>query len=145
MRTIFKVAGICLVMSLCVLHSCEKGTNIEIEIDIDGNSYKTIRIGDQLWMVENIKTTKYNDGTSIPNVTDDSEWENMNSDAYCWYDNNASLYKSTYGALYNWYAVDTKKLCPIGWHIPSHAEWNTLVDYLGGEIKGNWNYSLVKS
>jgi uncharacterized protein (TIGR02145 family) len=99
--------------------------------DADGNLYKTIQIGTQIWMAENLRTTKLNDGTSIPQVTDDAEWQNLKTSGYCWYDNNPSSFKDTYGALYNWYAVNTGKLCPIGWHVPSNAEWKILSDYLG--------------
>jgi len=104
----------------------------ETVTDIDGNTYKTIKIGTQTWMVENLRTTKYNDGTAIPNVTDNDQWANLTTGAYCWYDNNTEN-KNKYGALYNWYAVDTKKLAPEGWHVPTDAEWTTLINYLGGE------------
>jgi uncharacterized protein (TIGR02145 family) len=100
--------------------------------DIDGNEYKTIQIGSQEWMAENLKTTKYIDGKSIPNVTDFQEWSNLTTDAYCWYKNDSTAYKASYGALYNWFTVNTGKLCPAGWHVPSDAEWTTLFTYLGG-------------
>ena len=99
--------------------------------DIDGNVYNTVTIGTQIWMVENLKTTKYNDGTSIPNVTDYTEWGALTTGAYCWYNNNASN-KSPYGALYNWYSVNTGKLAPVGWHVPTFAEWTTLNTVIGG-------------
>jgi uncharacterized protein (TIGR02145 family) len=101
--------------------------------DIDGNLYKTIQIGSQVWLAENLKTTKYNDGAPIPDVTDQIEWQNRRSDAYCWYNNAASSFKAVYGALYNWYAVNTAKLCPSGWHVPTLDEWKILAAYLGGE------------
>ncbi len=101
--------------------------------DIDGNVYKTVRIGDQVWMAENLKTTKYNDGTAIANVTDNAEWGSLSTGAYCWYDNNQATYGDIYGALYNWYAVETGNLCPSGWHVPTDAEWTTLTETLGGE------------
>jgi uncharacterized protein (TIGR02145 family) len=75
----------------------------------------------------------YNDGTSIPNVIVDATWAAITSPAYCWYNNNAAANKDTYGALYNWYAINTGKLCPSSWHIPTDAEWTILTDYLGGE------------
>lgn len=100
--------------------------------DIDGNTYKTVTIGNQVWMAENLKTTKYNDGTDIPNVTGLTEWKNLYTPGFCWYDNNVT-YKSTYGALYNWYAAATGKLCPVGWRIPSTDQWTVLTTYLGGE------------
>ncbi len=106
--------------------------------DIDANIYKTITIGTQVWMAENLKTIKYNDGTAIPNVTAGTAWAALTTPAYCWYNNDAANYKATYGALYNWYVVDVagnggKNVCPTSWHIPTDAEWTTLTDYLGGE------------
>lgn len=100
--------------------------------DIEGNVYKTIPIGTQTWMAENLKTTKYKDGTAIPLVTDNDAWCNLSTPAYSWY-NNAISNKDTYGALYNWYTINTGKLCPTGYHVPSHTEWSTLTTYLGGE------------
>ena len=100
--------------------------------DIDGNSYKTVIIGNQEWMGENLRTTKLNDGTEIPVVTGSTEWRNLKSFACCWYENDIST-KNTVGALYNWHAVGTSKLCPLGWHVPSDAEWTELVKYLGGD------------
>jgi uncharacterized protein (TIGR02145 family) len=101
--------------------------------DIDDNYYHIVVIGAQTWMKENIKTTKYIDGKSIPMVTDNSVWGNLISGAYCWYNNDEEYFKAMYGALYNWYAVNTNKLCPIGWHLPSDSEWTELINYLGGE------------
>ena len=103
--------------------------------DIDGNVYDTIKIGTQVWMIENLKVTRYNDGTAIPLVLDNTAWDftNLTTDGYCWYNNDAPTYKNTYGALYNWYTVNTGKLCPTGWHVPTDAEWTTLTTYLGGE------------
>jgi uncharacterized protein (TIGR02145 family) len=99
--------------------------------DIDGNLYNTVTIGDQSWMAENLKTTKYNDGTNIPLIANSSNWANLTFGAYCWYGNMEDPYKNIYGAFYNWYAVNTGKLCPTGWHIPSDDEWKTLEQYLG--------------
>lgn len=101
--------------------------------DNDGNTYKTIDIGDQTWMAENLKTTKYNDGTDIPIVTDTSTWVNLSTPAYCWYLNDGEKYKNVYGALYNWHSVSTGKLCPAGWHVPDDTEWETLATFSGGE------------
>ena len=104
--------------------------------DIDGNTYSTIGIGSQIWMAENLKTTKYNDGTDIPLVTDSTEWMALLTPAYCWYNNDASAYKDPYGALYNWFTLDAasnggKNACPIGWHL-FWNDWGILFDYLGG-------------
>jgi uncharacterized protein (TIGR02145 family) len=105
--------------------------------DADGNVYNTVTIGTQTWTVENLRTTKYNDGTAIPNVTNTTSWRNLTTPGYCWYNNDATTYKATYGALYNWYAVNTGKLAPAGWHVPTDAEWTTLENYL---IANGYNY-----
>ncbi len=107
--------------------------------DTDGNTYKTIIIGDQNWMAENLRTTKYNDGTDIPLVSGTSEWINMSSPGYCWYLNDEEKYKNIYGALYNWHAVNTGNLCPDGWHVPDDSEWAALAAFTGGEsVAGNY-------
>jgi uncharacterized protein (TIGR02145 family) len=98
--------------------------------DTDGNVYHTVTIGTQVWMVENLKTTRYNDGNAIPLVTDAS-WGSLTTPGYCWY-NNDTINKADYGALYNWYVVNTGKLAPTGWHVPTDAELMALVNYLGG-------------
>ena len=100
--------------------------------DADGNIYHVDTIGTQIWMVENLKTTHYNDNSPITPVIDPTVWTGLITGAYCWYNNDAGTYKITYGALYNWYAVNTGKLCPAGWHVPSDGEWTTLINYLGG-------------
>ena len=107
-------------------------TNLFTLIDIDGNKYKVIKIGSQVWMAENLKTTKYNDGTEIPQITNNTQWYNSETPDYCWYNNNQDKYSNDYGALYNWYTVETDKLCPAGWHVPSSSEWKTMESYLGG-------------
>jgi len=101
--------------------------------DIDGNVYQTVVIGTQNWMVENFKATKYNDGTNILEVSSPSEWSKLTTGAFCWNDNDKETFKVPYGALYNWYTIETNKLCPIGWHVPTLVEWNILINYLGGE------------
>ena len=100
--------------------------------DIENNNYSAVTIGTQIWMSENLRTTKYNDGTPIPNVAVDSTWKELKTDAYCWFSNDTT-FKSSHGALYNWYTVNTKKLCPTGWHVPSDKEWRTLTSFLGDE------------
>jgi len=97
--------------------------------DIDGNGYSTVTIGTQTWLSENLKTTKFNDGIEIPLTNDNQKWCENKSPAYCWYNREISN-KDLYGALYNWYTVNTNKLCPVGWHVPKDDEWTTLEIYL---------------
>lgn len=98
--------------------------------DVEGNFYKTIQIGTQVWMAENLRTTKYNNGTPIPNVMDSVKWGKLNTGAWCYYNNDAAN-NNLYGKLYNWYAViNSNQLCPKGWHVPSDAEWTILMKYL---------------
>ncbi len=100
--------------------------------DADDNVYLVVRIGDQEWMAENLRTTKYNDGTAITNITGDSQWrDNRTTGAYCWYDNDESN-GEIYGAIYNWLAVETGKLCPTGWRVASDEDWTELTEFLGG-------------
>jgi uncharacterized protein (TIGR02145 family) len=97
----------------------------------DFYNYPIVKIGEKTWMAENLRTTKLNDGTPIQNVTDNTSWSG-NTPAYCWYNNIEAGYKDAYGALYNWYSVNTGKLCPAGWHVPTDLEWTNLTNYLGG-------------
>lgn len=120
-------------LTLIIASNCNKDEISYMIKDSDGNLYNSVTIGTQVWMVENLKTTKFSDGSSIPMVTSNSEWVNCKTGAFCWYENNVSTYKPDYGALYNWYAVNTGKLCPDGWHIPTKTEWEELNNYLGGE------------
>lgn len=102
--------------------------------DGDYNVYPVVQIGTQIWMAENLKTTSYNDGTAIPNVTGNPSWSALTTPAYCDFQN-SSVNSNTYGRLYNWYVVspsNPKKVCPIGWHVPTDAQWTTLSTYLGG-------------
>jgi uncharacterized protein (TIGR02145 family) len=105
----------------------------DIVTDIDGNVYHTVTIGTQVWMIENLKVTKYRNGDPIPNVTDDVQWVKLITGAYCNYDND-SQNLTTYGYLYNSFAVmDSRNIAPTGWHVPSDTEWTTLTTYLGGD------------
>ncbi len=108
------------------INSCEVQQPVNTITDIDGNIYTTVIIGEQEWMAGNLKTTRYNDGTEIPNVIDDDEWSKLSTGAYVWYDHKV-IKGETYGGLYNWYAVETGKLCPEGWHVPSDEDWDKLV------------------
>jgi len=98
--------------------------------DIEDNLYGTVNIGNQVWMTENLKTTRLNDNTVIPNVPDDSTWVHLSTPAYCWLRNDLQ-YKDVYGALYNWFTAETGKLCPSGWHVPSDDEYKVLEQTLG--------------
>jgi uncharacterized protein (TIGR02145 family) len=99
--------------------------------DIDGNVYLTIKIGNQWWMMENLKVTHYRNGDPIPNVTDAGTWSGLTTGAYCEYNNDPGNV-ATYGRLYNWYAVDdSRNITPEGWHVPTDAEWKQLEMYLG--------------
>jgi len=111
----------------------------------DGKVYKTVTIGTQTWMAENLKATKYNDGKAIPMAKVDPNWVTNMTAGYCWYDNDEAKYKNTYGALYNYFTVTKDNLCPIGWSVPGKADWKILEEYLyndndeddmeGGRIK----------
>jgi uncharacterized protein (TIGR02145 family) len=113
--------------------SCKKDKEEEQATvkDIDGNTYHILQIGTQSWFQENLKVTKLNDGTAIPIISSGASWGSLTTAAFCWYDNN-QVNGNTYGALYNWHAVKSGKLCPQGWHVPSDADWTVLIDYLGG-------------
>lgn len=95
--------------------------------DIDGNVYHTVKIGKQIWTVENLRVTTFNDGTPISMVKDGDKWKKLTTPAYCWNKNDIS-YKQQYGALYNWYVVEKGKLAPKGWHVPTNEEWGTLTE-----------------
>jgi len=100
--------------------------------DFEGNVYRTLQIGGQEWMAENLRTTFYADSSIIPVVVDPQIWAERTTPAYSWYINDQAKYEAVYGALYNWYAVNTGKLCPAGWHVPSDMEWALLAENLAG-------------
>ena len=114
-------------MLLILFLSCSRNT----VTDADGNIYHTVRIGSQVWTVENFRTTKFNDGTSIPQVPDSVAWHSLTAPGYCYYGNtnNADTIKR-FGALYNWYCADSKKFAPQGWHVSTDDDWDTLRNYL---------------
>ena len=111
--------------------SCEKEKKKPgLPTDGDGNTYDTIVLGTQVWLTENLKTTKYNDGYPIPLAEEDESWTSTGRAAYCWYQNNPD-YKDTYGAIYNYYAAQLHEyICPVGYHVPTEEEWETLIDIL---------------
>jgi uncharacterized protein (TIGR02145 family) len=102
--------------------------------DVDGNTYTTTNINGQCWTAQNLDVSKYNDNTPISNITDQTQWVDATEGAWAYYNNDAAV-GALHGKLYNWYTVETGKLCPEGWHIPSSNEWNTLVNALGGSAQ----------
>jgi uncharacterized protein (TIGR02145 family) len=127
--------------------------NYGIVTDVDGNTYKTITIGEQIWMAENLRVTRYRNGDTIPRVIDTEEWRNLDKGAYCHYNSTNNFDTiATYGRLYNWFAAtDSRNIAPKGWRVATSEDWNILIDYLGGdEVAGNklkeagydhWTYS----
>jgi uncharacterized protein (TIGR02145 family) len=98
--------------------------------DQDGNVYKTIVIGNQEWMAENLKVGHFKNGDTIPNITDNNTWSNQTIGSLCTY-NDSTNFECPYGKLYNWFTIsDARGVCPLGWHVPNESEWNSLVDYL---------------
>jgi len=128
---ILLITGLAIILTISCKKSEESTDSAQSSTvtDKDGNSYKTVTIGTQVWFAENLKTTKFNDGSSITFLTG----SNLNIPAYCWYNDDAGN-KNIYGALYNWYSVGTGKLCPTGFHVPSDIEWTALFDNLGGKL-----------
>jgi uncharacterized protein (TIGR02145 family) len=142
-QTVMRKPGIspailfCTGIFLTLTLACEKSPEKIGLADIDGNVYDTVVIGTQVWMAESLKTTRLNDGTVIPLVADDTAWSNLKTPGYCWYGNYEAFFNlNHYGALYNYYAVKSGKLCPAGWHVPDTDEWYTLITFLGNDIAG---------
>lgn len=123
-------------MFLMFANSCKKDDSIPYlgatATDADGNIYHEVSIGTQIWMAENLRTTKYRNGDPIPNITEGTAWEKLTNGAYCYYNNDTANIR-VYGMLYNWNAVsDSRNLAPAGWHVASDAEWSALRSWLGG-------------
>jgi len=118
-----------------LMSSCQKtGTKEELSVnvpDIEGNVYGIVTIGTQIWMAENLKNTKFNDNSAIPQVTGFAEWTKLTTPAYCWMSDDEISYKNLYGAMYNRFTVNSGKLCPTGWHVPTDREYMTLEETLG--------------
>ncbi len=130
----------CLAITLLVVTACNVRRTAESSrlfenatvMDVDGNTYTTIRVGNQIWMAENLRTSRYSNGDPILNVEDGARWANLETGAWCWYNNN-SYHNEFSGRLYNWYDVnDPSNICPEGWFVPEDTEWQVLVDSLGG-------------
>jgi uncharacterized protein (TIGR02145 family) len=133
----FRLALTVGLFSMLFFQSCKKDNVDPLSIetgtvtDIDGNTYKTVKIGFQWWMSENLRVTHFRNGAIIPEITDNATWLKQKTSAWCYYANDASN-NSVYGKIYNFYAVsDTQNICPIGWHIPANSEWNALEATLG--------------
>ena len=149
------LSGLMLLFSLTL--SCKKDKPAPVPpaltvTDANGNVYQTVKIGTQTWMAENLKSTKFNDGSAIPYVDVQANWANLNTPAFAYYAFD-SANKPTYGALYNYYAATDPKIAPVGWHVPTEAEWLILLNSLGGNIlagdklkeAGNTHWSLPSS
>jgi len=110
---------------------CVKDTDEATVTDVDGNIYQTVTIGTQVWMAENLKVTRYRNGDAIPNMTSDATWAGLSTGAYCNFNNDVNN-AAAYGRLYNWFAAsDSRNIAPVGWHVPTDAEWKQLEAYLG--------------
>lgn len=120
-------------MALCYLFSFSQETGTFTD-SRDGKTYKTVKIGHQIWMAENLNATKFSDGTEIPLISDSTMWSNLKSSGFCWYKNDHNNAGKTYGAIYNWYAInDTlngKNICPDGWHVPTKQDFLDLVLFI---------------
>jgi uncharacterized protein (TIGR02145 family) len=126
------ISGLAICMSFACTKEEKTGPEFGSVKDIDGNRYKTIIIGTQTWMAENLKTTHYRNGQEIANTTDSAEWSESTTGAYCNYDNNPAN-AEIYGRLYNFFAVaDSRLIAPDGWHVSTKSEWETLITHLGG-------------
>jgi len=135
-----KILGAITIVAVILLNGCGSGSGTVK--DKDGNVYKTVRIGDQIWMAENLRTTTFNDGTPIPRVTDESKWSSFEAPAYCYYNNSTDVeYQKKWGALYNWYAVQAGGLAPEGWRVPTDDDWKVLQNYM---VDNGYNYDGSK-
>ena len=114
--------------------NCKKDDGSGTVTDIDGNVYKTVTIGEQVWMAENLRVTRFNDGSDIKLVEDNEEWKNITAAAFSWYDNDSALFGNQYGALYNGYAVQDNNICPTGWHVPNANDFMKLIETLGDTL-----------
>lgn len=130
-------SGLFIGLLVLIIGGCKKSDTTADTIvngsvsDVEGNVYKTVTIGTQTWMAENLRSFKMTDGKNIQYVTDNSTWSNLTTPAYTYYSNDSVTYKAKYGAIYNWYTVQTNKLCPTGWRVPSDADWTILSTSLG--------------
>jgi uncharacterized protein (TIGR02145 family) len=142
----YKLAGILItaILSFGGAVNAQMNPNEAMPVkDTDGNVYKTIKINNSVWMAENLRTTKFNDGTALPRIKDQGAWKETKGPGYGWYYEDAD-YKKSVGAIYNWHAVGTGKLCPNGWHVPTEKEWSDMMEYAGTEERSGDNAARLK-
>lgn len=152
--------GIWFLLLAFTLTQCEKGSfsskekidytgHLETIFDVDSNAYMAFGLGTQIWMAQNLRTSRLNNGLKISFMAEDNQWKSLNKPGYCWY-NNDSIKNERFGTLYNFYTVETGSICPTGWHVPTQNDWNILIKSLkgenvaGGKMKsyysGFWSY-----
>ena len=133
-----------LLLSLCAAVGASFTLQAQTVTDIDGNTYPVINIGTQAWMAENLRSTRYQNGDTIPNVTSSLIWQDLETGARCYYDDDPIANAAEYGALYNWFAVvDDRNICPQGWHVPTDAEWNIMAVFLDATVDTTDNGSYT--
>ena len=125
---------------LCIISTGLKAQTVK---DIDGNIYPTVIKDSNIWMAENLKTTRLNDGTAIPLIEDSRIWETLTQPAYCWLFNDEATNRDI-GILYNWYAVETGKLCPVGWHVPSDQIYLEEAPWPGGSRRSEGGFLFTR-
>ena len=141
-------------VTLAIIASCKKDE--DTHTSPPDELFSTVTIGSHAWMTENLNVVTYADGTPIPQVSDSIEWLYLTTGAWCWYQNDSATYASSYGRLYNWYAVAgiydaaskanpalRKKLAPLGWHVPTDAEWSDMINSLDSTADGGSNFSNI--
>ena len=136
LRTINLIALILFSLGLSAQEGKSAGRELTVK-DADGNLYHSVTIGTQVWMTENLKSIKYNDGTPIPLITDGREWQSLYTPGYCWYNNDEVASRDKFGAIYNWYTISSGKLCPVGWHVPADSEFGKLTTLMGIAQRSN--------
>jgi len=132
-----KTSFFCFFLLTVFLINAEKWDQTQAVTDIDGNTYATVTIGEQIWMAENLRTSRFNNGREITHIESRRKWADTREPAYSWYQNDKSSFQDTYGALYNWYTVEHGNLCPEGWRVPDNTDWDELSSHLGVNAGGH--------
>jgi uncharacterized protein (TIGR02145 family) len=131
MNTITKTLSLIFIIPWSlVIFSCNSESSEGTMEDIDGNIYRTIKIGKQIWMAENLRVTTLIDGKPIPLVADGPDWYKLKTAAYCWYNSDSTSFAEPYGALYNYHTINTGKLCPPGWRVPTQQDFQSLISII---------------